>query len=456
MGDPGGWSAPPPPPAPTRTPAWHVALVLALVAVALAVVVGAVVVMVGWLSAGPVDVTTEPTSAATAPATTEPTDPPDRDPAEAPALDVDTIAEQVAAIRGLPLDRPLRSRVLDGPALADKVSEIGFEDLDAGELRRIERLLVALRLADEDVDLAAVVEDLYREQVLGLYVADVRTLYVTGDGTGTPLERMTTAHEVTHALQDRAFNLRRLQRRYEDDEDASSAVLALIEGDAVLTQGLWAQEHLTASERLQAFSGGTQGSAALDRAPEYIRAGLFFPYQEGAAFVGELYRQGGFPAIDEAFARPPVTTAQIIEPDRYLAGEEATDVRVVGQPGGQWRRAGRYTFGQFDVRELLKEQVGADTAESAASGWRGGEVRAWARGDDTAVGLALEFESDDDGAEACAAVTQWYQEAAAGSEQGDGTFRGDRDTMALSCRPPHVRMGLAPDAATARRLTAGP
>jgi hypothetical protein len=85
---------------------------------------------------------------------------------------LDEIAHQVAALRGLPYVEPLDARVVPPSALGAKYSDLAFAELDLEDLAGDQRLLVALRLIGPDTDLLAVVDALYREQVLGIYVAE--------------------------------------------------------------------------------------------------------------------------------------------------------------------------------------------------------------------------------------------------------------------------------------------
>ena len=56
-----------------------------------------------------------------------------------------------------------------------------------------------------------------------------------------PAERMTYAHEFNHALQDQHFDLNKIAPKHPDSNDRSLAVHAVIEGDAIMLQTLWAQ-----------------------------------------------------------------------------------------------------------------------------------------------------------------------------------------------------------------------
>lgn len=459
MADGSSWTAgfpDSPPPGPPRS---HVifALILGLTAVGVVIAIAAVLLRPG---ADPPPVAAPPSTSPVPTPTPPPTPTPSHTSSQPPAeplgtpVDLTEIARQVAEIRNLELRKPLRSRLVEPAALADKVSDLAFSEQDPVETRNTERLLVALRLAPPDVDLAGIVESLYREQILGLYVPEEETLYVRRRGTDSPAQQMTTAHEITHALQDQAFGLVQMQDEAAKDDDASLAMLSLIEGDAVLTQQLWAQEHLTADEIAEAAAEAT-GGASLDAAPAYLRASLFFPYAQGGLFVADLFSNGGHDAIDTAFEDPPTSTEQILHPDRYRDGDDPVDVPIRVRPGAGWRRASTYQFGEFDLDQIL-QPVGADTAAEAAEGWDGGTVRSWTAGDDTAVAAHLEFDSEEDAAQACDALPQWYASAADGTAIGSDTYRGDRDHLALRCAGARVHFALAPTPETARDLAPAP
>ena len=370
-------------------------------------------------------------------------------------INVDALARQVSQLRELQLRRPLRSRALSDRALANKISDLAFSELDPDEVEADERLLIALRLAKPGFDLADIQERLYREQVLGVYVPKEQTLYVRSRGRATPAQRMTTAHEITHALQDQTYDIDRMQKRYEDEADAALAVLSLIEGDATLTQQLWAQAHLSAEELQQAMSDNATQGSALDEAPDYLRASLFFPYAQGGAFVATLYRDGGTDAVDKAFQDPPLTSEQILHPERYTERDDPVAVRVATAPPPAWKKSATYEFGEFDLLELLRP-VGDDTAEAAAQGWDGGEVRSWVKGAQTTVAATLAFDSAADADEVCAALPTWYSAVADGVIARPGSMIGDRDAMALRCAGDRVHFALAPTRQSAKKLLPPP
>lgn len=461
MADGPSWTAGHDSPPPAGPPRAHLILVAFLALCGLGLIAATAVLVFGRDDGADVAVapTATPTTAVAPPSETTPPRPARSERNRPPRpigrpIDLGDLAQQVSEIRQIELSGPLNSRLVNERSLADKVSDIAFAEQDPAEIADTERLLIALRMAEPDVDLGQIVEALYREQILGLYVPEESTLYVRRRGADSPAQQMTTAHEITHALQDQAFGLLKMQEAAEEDDDAALAVLSLIEGDAVLTQQLWAQEHLTAEELAQA-AGESASSDTLDQAPDYLRESLFFPYAQGGLFVAELYRAGGFEAVDAAFEKPPTSSEHILHPERYRDGDEPVDVTVKARPGPGWTAASTYQFGEFDLDQLL-QPLGDDTATTAAEGWGGGAIRSWSRAGQTAVASRLVFDTREDADQACDALPRWYATVADGQTSASGSASGDRDHFAFRCFGETVDFALAPTPQTARKLTAAP
>lgn len=374
-----------------------------------------------------------------------------------PPEGIEEIAAQVADLRGLLLEEPLDARLVRPAALGEKFADLAFSELDPLEIAADERLLAALRLIDPDVDLVGIVEALYREQILGLYAIEEDVLYIGGDDPAlTDYQEITAAHEIVHVLQDRAFGLDALLETPDREADAALAYRALVEGDATLAQDQWSARHQPADARARAAQDArSRTSSAYASAPPYVRESISFPYQQGTAFVAALYAQGGWPAVDDAYADPPTTTRHILDPMSYLAREGAVTVTDVAGPGSGWEDGPVYTFGEFDLRHLLRP-LGTERADTLAAGWRGGETSAWRRADDDAVSLALAFGSSEQAAAACEASPQWYRAVATGVRaEGPQALAAEAEAFAWACDGLEIRWGIAPDAATAERLARG-
>jgi hypothetical protein len=137
------------------------------------------------------------------------------------------------------------------------------------------------------------------------------------------------AHELTHALQDQHFDLRRFEHWPKGDSDAELAAHALIEGDATLAMVMYIS---SSPMRVLAFMNSlkTMGvdTRELDQAPRVIRESLLFPYQEGLSWTRALYTEGGWSQVSKAFTTLPQSTEQIMHPEKYLAHEAPVKVTL--------------------------------------------------------------------------------------------------------------------------------
>jgi hypothetical protein len=184
------------------------------------------------------------------------------------------------------------------------------------------------------------------------------------------------AHELTHALQDQHFNLRRFEEWPKGDADAELAAHALIEGDATLAMTLYmAKNPLVALAFMRSLGSTNQSSEQFKQAPRALRDSLVFPYQEGAEWATQVYKRGGWPMVSEAFTKLPQSTEQILHPDKYFAYEAPLkmtlpDVRSL--LGANWKRVDYDVNGEWSYYLILDEYLNA-SAESrrAAAGWAG-------------------------------------------------------------------------------------
>jgi hypothetical protein len=285
----------------------------------------------------------------------------------------DEIFQQAASLRGLTPKAEVPFAVVDSDQLRQDLLNSYNDNKTVQELEVSRKLLVLLGLLNPDLDLHDLLVNLYAENVLGYYNRDTRRMYVVSSGSMFGAEqKVTLAHEYTHALQDQYFDLHKVEAGTEDNDDYSLAVTSLIEGDAVLTQLLYARTYLTPQELFQLRSSG--GTSSIDRAPSVVRDEVIFPYDEGVRFVARLWRQGGFQAVNDAFGDPPRSTAQIIHPEKYLAHQQPTEVALpdlAAALGPGWTQLRSDVLGELDVRILLEQFLDRAVADKGAEGWGG-------------------------------------------------------------------------------------
>jgi hypothetical protein len=121
--------------------------------------------------------------------------------------------------------------------------------------------------------------------------------------------------------------------------------------------------------------GETDKDSQLGKAPAYIRDSLMFPYLAGTAFSQRLLRNGGsWEKFHEVFAKPPVSTHQILHPDLYLYGEVLPPMSIASAikavPSG-WKKLDENTLGEFGLHSLLKQFLGEERAQRISPSWAG-------------------------------------------------------------------------------------
>ncbi|MCX8068548.1 MAG: hypothetical protein N3B68_12225 [Anaerolineae bacterium] len=229
-----------------------------------------------------------------------------------------------------------------------------------------------------------------------LYLPEGRQiLLVAGRGPATPEDELALAHTLAHALQDNAFGTGRggwevpasLAAACRSTPDAALALRALVEGDAILTAARYAglekdPEGLARLARIAARAEEPAYAALANLSSfEAIR---HFPYTEGARFVAALYAEGGWEAVNRAYAVPPCTTQEILHPERYRNRRPVQDLvspDLTARLGKAWRLERRETVGEFLIGLHLAAYLDSDAlAWRAADGWSGDTLALWADG----------------------------------------------------------------------------
>ncbi len=320
------------------------------------------------------------------------------------------IAASVAEIRQL--DAPTRTdpQIIDAEELrANLEAEFDTSNPEA-QIRAEERVYRALGLLAEGVSLRDAYLELQGGQVIGYYDPSVDELFIVSRSGGLgPTQRVTYAHEFTHELQDRQFDLESLGLAEATDEgDRALAILALVEGDATSVQTAWMTANLSPVElgQIVAEAADPEILAVLGRAPAILLETSLFAYQAGAAFVGTLLAQGGYWAVDAAYEALPASTEQVIHPEKYLTGEAPVDVALPGDLAarfaGGWTLDAQDTLGEFQLRIWLREGgLAGDVARLAAEGWGGDRLALLAApgGAGDVVVLVTEWDTAGDAAE---------------------------------------------------------
>jgi len=297
---------------------------------------------------------------------------------------ISQIESQVSEIRGLSLEAPVDHTTLSMDELEDLVVNDFFAEYTEEDARQDSLIFTTLGVLPAGYDLKSLYQNLYSEQIAGFYDEDTKEIYVVSDESFRGSEKLTYSHEFTHVLQDQTFGfedgLKLTDEACEEDTERCAAVQALIEGDASLTEMLWFQTYATREDYadiLQTFDDAE--SPVLDSAPPFIAADLMFPYDKGLTFVQELYDQGGYALIDQAYLNLPASTEQILHPERY-PGDQPQQVvlpdlsEVLGE---DWSLYDQNVMGEWSLFLILNkpydERIGLSErrAQDAVAGWGG-------------------------------------------------------------------------------------
>jgi hypothetical protein len=374
---------------------------------------------------------------------------------------MDTIESQVEGLRQLQPLRPVERALMTQEQLRERILQDFEEESSPEEIRDYTLTLAAFDLVDPDIDMYDLLVRLYAEQIAGFYDPETEQLYVIADaGLMGQLERLTYAHEFTHALQDQHFDLEALGLRDDADEvyddEYLSAIQALVEGDASLTQRRFMSTYYSADDMATLMQESLKvDSSVLDAVPDVLRESLFFPYNYGEVFVRALYDEGGQAAVDAAFANPPVSTEQILHPERYQSGDAPQIVSLsplTDTLGPGWRLVYEEVWGEFSTRYYLAQQIAQDEAEAAAEGWGGDRYAVHYRESDGGSVLAwrIVWDTPADAEEFVDAYVTFADKRSGHAADVTGGARscwaGD-DYLCLAWGPAETLVVLAPDQA---------
>ena len=199
------------------------------------------------------------------------------------------------------------------------------ERTTAAEMHAAEAALRKFGLAPSDFQYRPFIIKLLAEQVAGYYDPKVQEFHLA-DWLELESQKPVMAHELTHALQDQHFNLRRFEKWPDGDSDAELAAHALIEGDATLAMNLYlAKNPLIALAFGRSLLAGV-ATEQYDQAPRAIRESLIFPYFQGSIWATQLYKRGGWAMVSNAYKRLPLSTEQILHPEKYFKYERPVKV----------------------------------------------------------------------------------------------------------------------------------
>ena len=261
--------------------------------------------------------------------------------------------------------------------LKDRVGEKSSQE----DLRIEEIGLKKFGFVPQDFDLKKTEVDLLTEQSAAFYDYHKKKLYIS-DWAPKDMREEALVHELSHALADQNFHLERFIKKGGDDDDLSMAREAVMEGQAT-----WLMSEAEARKSGQTLKGspaaveemshamdsGGKDYPVFDSTPMYLRRTLVFPYTQGMLFQNAVVEKMGQAAFAEVFRHAPVSTQQILHPEKYFAHVVPTRPPLPHFSGGHgYKQLAWGTIGELDHALLIEQYVDKEHAEEIAQHWRGG------------------------------------------------------------------------------------
>jgi hypothetical protein len=355
---------------------------------------------------------------------------------------LDRISRETAELRELPPLAEIDDVLVSQDELLAMMPSLITEEITPAEAAAQSRSLAALGLIPAGTDLFDLTLRLMSEQVAGFYDPLNDEMLVVFDGN-PGLTEYFYSHEVIHALQDAHLDPDDLMENLTAlNDDQTLATIALYEGDAVAGSTAYLERHPALTGALLREVG--RDSSVMDEAPASVTIALLFPYISGAAFVDHLRTEGGWDAVDAAYADMPTSTEEILHPLKYLERDEPSRIALPDLTtalGADWQVVDEDTLGELQIAVLLADLNPGDgfngitgdlslpeAARNAAAGWDGDRFALWEDGDGKREALVWRsvWDTPEDARAFSRALAQF------GNNRWNGVFNGESpDDVAL-------------------------
>ncbi|MBN1945057.1 MAG: hypothetical protein JW797_05240 [Bradymonadales bacterium] len=299
---------------------------------------------------------------------------------------VEPILQRVVSIRGLAPIHPIPAGILDRSALAEVVIQKMDQQISPERFRLEEAILKRLGVLEPECDYRELMLQLLTSQIAGFYDEVSKRLYLIEDLPLALLEP-TMAHELFHGIQDQLWGIGRVTERWDSADDAVYAYMALVEGDAVGVMIDYAlgpmfrftdlpnfQQLLT--EQMELYNT-PELTGLSEEIPSFLIDLMLFPYLSGIGFVQHLESVAGWEGVNQAYLDPPVSTEQVLQPERYLLPDDPTwlELDLTALEAQGFHSGYDQVLGQLGwsalFGQILREEVAQRAVTGGATGWDG-------------------------------------------------------------------------------------
>jgi hypothetical protein len=291
----------------------------------------------------------------------------------------DAVLQQMSQITGLPIKGSLNKQVVSRPEVEKYVTDNLHEEMTPAQIHAQEALVRALGLVPRNFNLEKFTVSLLTEQAAGFYDPKRKTMFIA-DWVPPEMQGMTLSHELTHALQDQNWDLENYMHAVRDDDDATAARQAVVEGyaTAAMMQQATGGADLGQIPSLAPLLGvltsmQLEGSPELSNAPYFFRMQMLFPYVQGIGFIQAGLHLGGWKDLNTLLQDPPENTKEIFEPETYFNHRQFPKVELPRPPALEGTAGLRFltgnAMGELGYYALIGQLISEEEAKSLSTGW---------------------------------------------------------------------------------------
>jgi hypothetical protein len=299
------------------------------------------------------------------------------------AREIDSVLKDLADITGFRIHRQLPFQSVTRDQINHFLKEQIRQTVKPDEIRAEEITLKKFGFVPPDFDLKKTTIELLTEQAAAFYDFHRKKLFIS-DWAARNMREAALVHELGHALADQNFPIQKFLSRNSDESEEALARETVVEGQAswlmleyaMRRQGKTLADPDTAREYLRddQDSAGDSEYPVFSKAPLYLKRTLMFPYEEGERFQQAVFLKDGKDGFARLFRKPPVSTSQVIHPERYFNGLTYKDPELP-KPLHHARPFVTGTVGELDHRILLTQFVDGRAAETLPSKLKGSAYR---------------------------------------------------------------------------------
>ncbi len=337
---------------------------------------------------------------------------------EAALARVAKIQPRLAKVRELPVKQPIPTARQSSDEFSKFLKSEIARDLPEAKSAKLSAAYLHLGLLAKRADLATALEQTMASQAAAYYDPRAKKFFVVMVPDNDLMLDTMSAHELTHGLQDQAFDLGKyLVTDPPLDDDSQFARQFVVEGDATVAMYVYMavesgqlgtekilrtlrpQLEQMANLDLAGYAEGMKQQAAalkdmdaemkksidaMGELPPIVLEPLLASYGRGALLVLAAHQQGGWAAVDALYKDPPASTEQVLHPTTKLFPKREPPIPVT-LPTLDGELLTSNVLGELQWRTYFSLWVPGNA--KASEGWGGDRYAVVKRADGSLLGF---------------------------------------------------------------------